>query len=493
MPTESANLPLPGRLRAAVDAVAEQPIADTEKGFGVISAGRAVSAATLAAERPAALGADFTMPLLVLRDSALRHNAVAMATWCARAGVQLAPHGKTTMAPQLIARQLAAGAWGVTAATISQAQVFRAFGMPRVLIANELTEPAGIRWLAAELAADRDFECYVYADSVAGVTLLDRALQSGGGVTRPLNVLIELGFPGGRTGCRTVAEGVDTAAAVSATSTLEVAGVAGYEGGIGADSSPATLAAVASYCRQLRELARALRDRQPLPSAGSEPGSESLAAPRNPAFIISVGGSAYFDVVVRELTAGPGPEPDGPGPGGPEPGGPEPGGPEPGGPEPGGPEPGGPEPGGPEPVVVLRSGCYLTHDHGEYARVGPAARQRGPELIPALELWAPVLSRPEPTLALICAGRRDVSFDQGFPVPLRVRGADGALRGADRMTVTRLDDQHGYLSVPADAELVPGDLICLGISHPCTTFDKWRVIPVVDDEYRVIDAVHTFF
>ena len=448
--------------------MAEQPIADTEKGFGVISAGRAVSAATLAAERPAALGADFTMPLLVLRDSALRHNVVAMATWCARAGVQLAPHGKTTMAPQLIARQLAAGAWGVTAATISQAQVFRAFGMPRVLIANELTEPAGIRWLAAELAADRDFECYVYADSVAGVTLLDRALQSGGGVTRPLNVLIELGFPGGRTGCRTVAEGVDTAAAVSATSTLEVAGVAGYEGGIGADSSPATLAAVASYCRQLRELARALRDRQPLPSAGSEPGSESLAAPRNPAFIISVGGSAYFDVVVRELTAGPGPEPDGPGPGG-------------------------PEPGGPEPVVVLRSGCYLTHDHGEYARVGPAARQRGPELIPALELWAPVLSRPEPTLALICAGRRDVSFDQGFPVPLRVRGADGALRGADRMTVTRLDDQHGYLSVPADAELVPGDLICLGISHPCTTFDKWRVIPVVDDEYRVIDAVHTFF
>ena len=484
MPTESADLPLPGRLRAAVDALGEQPIADTEKGFGVISAGRAVSAATLAAERPAALGADFTMPLLVLRDSALRHNALAMATWCARAGVQLAPHGKTTMAPQLIARQLAAGAWGATAATISQAQVFRAFGMPRVLIANELADPAGIRWLAAELAADRDFECYVYVDSVAGVALLDRALRSGGGGgARPLNVLIELGFPGGRTGCRTIAEGVDTAAAVSATSTLKVAGVAGYEGGIGADSSPATLAAVASYCRQLRELAQALRKRQPPPGAGSESGSESPAAPRDPAFIISVGGSAYFDIVVRELTAG-----SGPGPGGPEPGGPDPD-----GRGPGRPQPGEPEPGGPAPVVVLRSGCYLTHDHGEYARVGPAARQRGPELIPALELWAPVLSRPEPTLALICAGRRDVSFDQGFPVPLRVLGADGALRGADRMTVTRLDDQHGYLSIPADAELAPGDLICLGISHPCTTFDKWRVIPVVDEEYRVIDAVHTFF
>ena len=62
------------------------------------------------------------------------------------------------------------------------------------------------------------------------------------------------------------------------------------------------------------------------------------------------------------------------------------------------------------------------------------------------------------------------------------------------MRVGRLDDQHAYLSVPADAGLAPGDLVCLGISHPCTAFDKWRVIPVTDDDYRVVDAmVHTFF
>ena len=452
-------MPLPDRVRAAVDALADRPIASTEKGFGVISAGRTVSSASLAAERPDALGADFTMPLLVLRDSALRHNALAMADWCAAAGVELAPHGKTTMAPQLIARQLAAGAWGVTAATISQVQVFRAFGMPRVLIANQLTDPAGIRWLAAELAADADFECYAYVDSVAGAALLDQALQSGA-ATRPLNVLIELGFPGGRTGCRTVEEGVATAAAAGGSRTLAVAGVAGYEGGIGHDSTQATLDAVASYCRRLRELDQALHGLRQ--GRSGLPGSASAGTS-----IMSAGGSAYFDVVVRELTAS--------------------------GLVPGERAPDGLIPGERAPTVVLRSGCYLTHDHGEYATIGPRARQHGPELVPALELWAPVLSRPEPTLALVCAGRRDASFDQGFPIPLRVRGLHGVQRAADRMTVTRLDDQHAYLRLPADAELAPGDLICLGISHPCTTFDKWRVIPVVDDEYRVIDAIHTFF
>jgi D-serine deaminase-like pyridoxal phosphate-dependent protein len=464
------------RLRESIEALRRRPIAATEKGFGGIAAHATVSAATLAALRPPALGADFTMPLLVLRDSAVAHNILAMAAWCARAGVRLAPHGKTAMAPQLIERQLAAGAWGVTAATISQVQVLRSFGVQRVLLANQLTDQAGIRWLAAELAADPDFECYVYVDSPAGVALLDHALRAAA-APRPLNVLVELGYPGGRTGCRTIDDALATAAAVASaaaaapaparagagaatgSAVLSLAGVAGYEGGIGNDSAPATLDAVAEYCRRLRGLARTLwSDRPPAtqPPGPQPPAAQSSAAePSRPGPIITAGGSAYFDVVARELTAD--------------------------------------AAGEPSPTVVLRSGCYLTHDHGQYARIGPIGRQSGPELIPALELWASVLSRPEPGLALAGAGRRDVSFDLGMPVPLRVRRADGVLLPADQLTVTRLDDQHAYLSVLGDAELAPGDLVCLGISHPCTTFDKWRVIPVVDDAYRVIDAVHTFF
>jgi len=400
------------------------------------------------------------MPLLVLRDSAIEHNLRAMADWCARAGVLIAPHGKTTMAPQLFARQLAAGAWGITAATISQAQVYRAFGIARILIANELTDPAGIGWLAAELTADPSWECLAYADSYAGVRLLAETLRAHG-AGRPLGVLVELGFPGGRTGCRTVADALDVAAAVRAADGLVLAGVAGYEGGLGADTGAETLTRVAAFCADLRELAGRLPG-EPPPPAGPEGGP----VPR-PSWIVSAGGSAYFDIVASELTAR--------------------------------------ETGAHPLTVVLRSGCYVTHDHGTYAMLSPAAGRGGPALVPALELWAPVLSCPEPGVAIVCAGRRDASFDQGLPVPLRVRPVSGGRpAGGERhpravpvppgqLVVTRLDDQHGYLHGPAVANLAPGDLICLGISHPCSTFDKWRVIPVVDDGHRVIDVVHTFF
>lgn len=420
-----------------IDALRHQPIAPTEKGFGTIAASRTVTAASLAAERPSALGGDFTTPLLVLRDTALARNASAMAQWCASTGVLLAPHGKTTMAPALFERQLAAGAWGITAATISQVQVYRSFGIDRILIANELTDRAGIAWLAAELTADPGWECFAYVDSLAGVRLLDDALTAFG-ANRPLHVLVELGFPGGRTGCRSVDDALDVATAVSQANALTLAGAAGYEGGIGHDGQPETLAAVAGYCRELRALGESV--------------AASVEAP-----IVSAGGSAYFDVVARELTAAASRASD------------------------------------VNPMVVLRSGCYLTHDHGEYAAIGPVSRRLGPDLLPAIELWAPVLSCPEPGLALACAGRRDVAFDQGMPVPLRLRRHDGTIEPAAGLTTTRLDDQHAYITVPPGITLAPGDLICFGISHPCTTLDKWRVIPVVDDDYHVIDAVHTFF
>jgi D-serine deaminase-like pyridoxal phosphate-dependent protein len=435
---------LPPGVHAAVAALRERPIAATEKGFGVIAARRPVTSASLGTQRPSLFGPDFTTPLLVLRESAVAHNIGAMAAYCAAAGVRLAPHGKTTMAPQLVARQLAAGAWAVTAATIGQVQVYRAFGVPRVLLANELTDTAGISWLADEMAADPAFDCYIYVDSVAGVRLLDESLRARG-ARRPVPVLVELGYPGGRTGCRDIGEAIMVAEAVATAHTLQVAGAAGYEGGIGHDREPQTLGEIARYCRALRSLGEHLAD---------------AAVPDG--VILSAGGSAFFDVVVRELTDG--------------------------------------WAGSRAPVVVLRSGVYVAFDHGLYAGMAPSGgtqspgqAEQGPALEPALELWAHVLSRPEPELALACAGRRDVSFDAGMPIPLRFRHAGGQLTPATGSHVSALDDQHAYVRLAAGTDLAPGDLVCLGVSHPCTTFDKWRVIPVVDDSYHVVDAVHTFF
>ena len=422
------------RLEAAIAELRDRPITGTDKGFGVPAPGATVSAASLGAARPSLFGPGFTMPVLVLREPAVARNIGAMAAYCAAAGVRFAPHGKTTMAPQLFARQLAAGAWAVTAATVGELQVYRAFGIPRVLLANELTDPAGAAWLAGELAADPGFDCYVYADSLPGVRLLDEAVRQAS-PARPLPVLVELGYPGGRTGCRDLAAAEEVARAVARAGSLRLAGAAGYEGLIGHDRSPQTVSKITAYCRDLRTLGERL-------AAGLAPDE----------LILSAGGSAFFDIVVRELASG--------------------------------------RAGQPAPEVVLRSGVYIAFDHGLYAGMVPSSALA---LEPALELWAHVLSRPEPGLALACAGRRDVAFDAGLPVPLRIRGRDGSLRPVIGMRAVRLDDQHCYLQLPEGTELEPGEAVCFGVSHPCTTFDKWRVIPMVDDDYRVVDAIHTFF
>jgi D-serine deaminase-like pyridoxal phosphate-dependent protein len=409
-------------------ALRERPIEPTEKGFGSLR-GRA-SAATLAAARPRVREAGLTYPLLTLRESALANNLEAMAAWCARAGVALAPHGKTAMSPELAARQLAHGAWGITVASIGQLQTYRAFGFGRLLLANELTDPAGIAWLAAERAADPGFEAYCYVDSLDGVAILDRVLRQHP-AGRPLPVLVEIGQAGARTGCRTDEQALAVAAAARAAGSLTVAGVAGYEGTLrGGDG------VVAGFARRLRALAGALDD-------GNGP------------VIVTAGGSAYFDVVARELTA----------------------------------------PGTAGVQVILRSGAYITLDHGLYGKVSPAGRgvPGAPALRPAIEVWAQVLSRPEPGLALLGAGRRDVGFDSGLPVPLRVIPGSGPAASTAGWTVTDLNDQHAYLRLDPGAALAPGDLVGLGISHPCTTLDKWRVLVVVDDEDAVTDVYHAFF
>ena len=184
-----------------------------------------------------------------------------MAAYCARAGVALAPHGKTAMSPELGARQLAHGAWGITVATIGQLRTYRAFGFPRLLLANELVDEAGIAWLAAELAADPGFEAYCYVDSRDGVAILDRVLTASP-AGRRLPVLVEIGHAHGRTGCRTDEQALDVAKAAAATGTLQVAGVAGYEGSIGASDGAQRLGLVTSFCRRLRALAGRLDGRR---------------------------------------------------------------------------------------------------------------------------------------------------------------------------------------------------------------------------------------
>ncbi|WP_055589065.1 type III PLP-dependent enzyme domain-containing protein [Streptacidiphilus griseoplanus] len=381
---------------------------------------------------------DLGTPLLTLDAAALHHNLATMAAWCATAGVELAPHGKTTMAPALWQRQLAAGCWGITLANLPQLHVGRAFGLRRIQLAGTLLDPAGLAWLAAELDRDPAFRFISWVDSEQSVALMDAALRNAG-AERPVEVCVELGAPGGRTGCRDQDQAMAVARAVDRAPTLQLTGVSGYEGALAHDAGAGALATVQRYLRELAGLHRRLRSGGLLDGAGEE--------------LVTAGGSAYFDLVAEVL----------------------------------GPLAG--EHGNTR--VVLRSGAYLVHDDGFYHSVSPLARGAGPRPFrSAMHGWARVVSRPEPALALLDGGKRDLPYDEGLPMPQLVRGRGPLTAGR----ITAVNDQHAFLR---DAQVEVGEVLRLGLSHPCTAFDKWSLIPVLDsaDSARpqVVDLIRTFF
>jgi D-serine dehydratase len=373
---------------------------------------------------------DLGFPCVALREEALEHNIARMARYAHEERVLLAPHGKTTMAPQLWQRQLDAGAWAITAATPAQARTMRRVGVPRVLIANEVVDPDAIGWLAASLA-DEGWSVSCWVDDVNGVALLADGLRRGR-AARPLDVMVEVGHPGGRAGVRTVDAAVSVARAVDATAELRFAGVAAFEGTIGTDRSHDVLGRVDRFLDTVREAADAI----------IEDGRG-----RDGEVIVSAGGSIYFDRVVAHLRDG--------------------------------------WPTGTTVRTVLRPGCTITHDHGLYARSSPLGEDG---FRPAFDVRATVLSCPEPGRFVVGAGKRDLSSDIELPTVIEVAG-----RTAEGVVVDRLMDQHALCVAPPDLRAHPGDEVILGISHPCAAFDRRRVIPVLDEDDRVVSAIATRF
>lgn len=383
---------------------------------------------------------DLLLPTLTLRLSALQHNIELYSRWCKENGVDLVPHGKTTMAPHLFDMQMVAGAWGITAATVAQARLMREFGVRRIVLANEVVDPAALRWIAQQLTVDPGFDLYVLVDSVAGVERMDAILGTAE-ASRPLSVLLELGVPGGRAGTRTPEQALAVATRVRQTDNLVLAGVECFEGVYPQDRSERSVSQVDGFVAALSDLLVRLD------AAGLFGRDEVL---------ISAGGSAYPDRVVAGW--------------------------------------------GKLPTLsrsvrrLVRSGGYLTHDHGTLERVSPlsgSAQHPLGALMPALQLWAYVLSTPEPGLAICGFGKRDAPFDAGLPTPVARLSREGGKTVSADASVDRLNDQHAFLR--HTTELAVGDIVVFGLSHPCTAFDKWSLIPVLDDENRVVSAVRTYF
>jgi len=395
---------------------------------------------------------DMPLPLAVIRAPALAHNGDWMRRFLGRSGAVIAPHGKTTMSPQLFKRQIDDGAWGITIGSVQQLQAIRHAGVDRVVMANQLIGKKAIRYVLGELARHPDFDFYALADSEANVAMLAEAAKEAS-IGRPLQLLVEGGILGERTGARDLRAALGVARAIKAAEPyLALRGVEGYEGILRGTDDADTEAKVARFLDFLAEIALTCA-------------KENLFAPG--AVILSAGGSTFYDMVAERFRAADLKQLF---------------------------------------FAVTRSGCYLTHDSGSYRERFAALRRRhpdvddlGPGLEAALEVWAYVQSRPEPGKAILTMGRRDVSFDSRLPQPEKWfhPGPNASAKNVKPIgaghVVVNLNDQHCWLDIPADSPLQVGDMVSFGISHPCTTFDKWQVICIVDENYDIVSAIRTFF
>lgn len=385
-------------------------------------------------------------PLAVLKQTALTHNVAWMQDFCKARGLDIAPHGKTTMSPGLYDMQLQAGAWGISFANVFQAGMGIRHGVERIIVANQVFQEADLDALSALLKGHPKVSVYFLVDSLAQIDAIEAWRESRAAATS-FTVLIELGIDGKRTGCREHAQAMALARKIKATPGLHLSGIECYEGALATCNHAHDQAAVAALMSRVQLLAQAC---------------EAEALFECDEVLLTAGGSAIFDLVAEHL-----------------------------------------KPALKRPARgVLRSGCYLTHDHLQYRKMLKCVGERlqlTETLKPALEVISCVQSCPEPGLALLTMGKRDVSYDMDLPVAIwRATVGDTMTRGVpSHWHITALNDQHAYLhfnaKAPQEEHAFVGQLVGSGISHPCTTFDKWRWMPIIDDAYKVVDAISIHF
>lgn len=388
------------------------------------------SSAEFLATKPNLFTSDFQFPVMVLRDSALEHNIKRMAAYCKSLGFELAPHAKTPMSPQIAKRQIDAGAWGLTVANFNQACIMLEYGFKKLIIGNEVMEPTSIAEIAKINGSDAGYIIF-YIDSLAGLKIAQDSIS--GVAKAKLNIFMEIGAVGGRAGIRDLDLLKNILAEIAKDERIYVRGVSGFEGAVpGGDRAGEGIEKLRTFLRHIVAAAE-------------------ITAPfiREDKIIISAGGSSFFDYVAEELGKYSG-----------------------------------------DAHRMLRSGGYVSHDHVHYEGLYPFMGAPDAErFYPALELWARVLSVPENDLAILNYGKRDAGNDLDNPLPISKLGrTPEPFKGE----IEKLNDQHAFMKI-APGSVVVGDLIGCGISHPCTNFDKWQLIPLVNDNYDVIDLVHTHF
>ncbi|WP_425609036.1 amino acid deaminase [Vibrio mediterranei] len=381
---------------------------------------------------------EISLPVAVINKQALLNNMDWMQAFANYHGVLLCPHGKTTMTPDFFAMQKQKGAWGITVATAPQAETAASAGLRNIMIANQLVGKANMA-MVARIKKETQARVIVCVDSAINADQLEHFFSS---MDANIEVLIEYGVAGGRCGCRTRQEVVELAKHISTLPHISLVGIEVYEGVIhGGDEE----SLVRAFLTDTIELGRDLISQELLPNKP----------------IITGAGSAWYDVVAETFAHLN------------------------------------------DFQAVIRPGCYVIHDTGIYldaqdkvmaraVKNGGYACELGGDLTSSLEVWAYVISRPEPTKAIVGLGKRDVAFDAGLPIPERIYRA-GAQIKESKIIATDVMDQHTFLAIPPESSLQVGDMIAFSTSHPCLTFDKWRLLAISDDEHNIEQWVETAF
>ena len=382
------------------------------------------------------LAEEVCLPAALLKKTALENNIAWMQRYADARGVSLAPHGKTTMTPWIFQAQQRAGAWGIGVGSAWQASAAMASGVERVLMVNQLVGRANMRAVSRLKAHYRAAEFICCIDSLANARALSTFFNER---RQTLDVLIELGVAGGRCGCRSVEDALALAQAAAELPGLRLRGLELYEGVLhGDDPQPQ----VEALLRQAADLACRMEHRV------------------EGEFVLTGAGTVWYDVVCNIWLAAKKPA---------------------------------------RCRIVIRPGCYITHDRGIYdiaqkALVArdPIACDLGGDLTSALELMAMVQSVPEADRAVVNFGKRDCAFDAGLPQPV-ARYRNGAQLSAEGIESVGIMDQHCMLRLAPGSDVQVGDILVFGTSHPCLTFDKWKTLLLVDEQYNVLEELDTLF
>lgn len=391
------------------------------------------------------LAEDVSFPAAVINEQALLNNANWMQTFTEKTNVKLAPHGKTTMSPELFNIQLQQGCWGMSLATVPQVVTAYKSGVKRIILANQLIGRRHFE-IIADLLSQGDLEFYCFVDSIENADRLGRFFSD---KSVKLNILLEIGVMGGRCGWRDIENITQLCNAIKVFSCLKICGVSFYEGVIHGENA---INNIIDFVKSIVTLSQRLYEQGVFHSDN---------------VIITGAGSAWYDLVAEHLQI---------------------------------------QNTHVEFTPILRPGCYLIHDTGIYQDAQNAVIARselacrlGTEATGNLEsslfVWAYVYSVPEPGLVVVGMGKRDVAFDAGFPTPdLHFRPGNVApIKASSDWRIINIMDQHCMMEVNADADLKSGDLLSFSTSHPCLTMDKWRTISLIDSNFVVTKQISTYF